>query len=89
MFSKRYVENVKINSSILEATVLESGNISEINQGIFRINQLTGNNLEPTAMNIFLRLENEGVHFTRMIGIGSDSKYSIIDNKVIYKGKFK
>lgn len=89
MFSKRLVENIKINSPILEASVLESGNISEINQGIFRINQLTGNNLEPTAMNIFLRLENETVEFTRMIGVGSNSKYTVVDNKVVYKGTFK
>ena len=89
MFRKRLVENVKINSPILEATILESGNICEINQGIFRINQLTGNNLEPTAMNIFLRLENETVEFTRMIGIGSNSKFTIVDNRVVYKGTFK
>ena len=44
MFSKRLVDCKIIKSDILEAEVLESGNISEINQGIFRINQLTGNN---------------------------------------------
>ena len=89
MFSKRLVDCKIIKSDILEAEVLESGNISEINQGIFRINQLTGNNLEPTAMNIYLRVENETVEFTRMIGVGSNAKYEVIDNKVIYKGSFK
>ena len=50
-------------SNVLEASILESGNISEINQGIFRINKLTGNNLEPTALNVFLRVENEKIEY--------------------------
>ena len=89
MFTKRTVNTNKINSSVLEATILESGNIGEINQGIFRINQLSGNNLEPTALNVFIKVENEKVEFTRMIGVGSPSTYEIIDNKVLYKGEFK
>lgn len=89
MFSKGFVECKKIRSQILEADILESGNISEINKGIFRLNQLTGNNLEPTALNIYLRVENESVEFTRMIGVGSPSKFEIVDNKVVYKGTFK
>ena len=89
MFSKGFVESKKIRSEILEADILESGNISEINKGIFRINQLTGNNLEPTALNIYLRVENETVEFTRMIGVESPAKFEIVDNKVIYKGTFK
>ena len=89
MFSKRLVDCTKIKSGVLEADVLESGNISEINQGIFRINQLTGNNLEPTALNIYLRVESEVVEYTRMIGVSSPSKYEIVDNKVVYKGSFK
>ena len=89
MFSKGFVECKKIRSEILEADILESGNISEINKGIFRLNQLTGNNLEPTALNIYLRVENESVEFTRMIGVGSPSKFEVVDNKVVYKGTFK
>lgn len=89
MFNKRLVDCTKITSPLLETTILESGNIGEINQGIFRINQLSGNNLEPTAFNIYLRVENENVDFTRMIGVGSPSTYEIVDNKVIYKGSFK
>ena len=89
MFNKRLVDCTKITSPLLETTILESGNIGEINQGIFRINQLSGNNLEPTALNVYLRVENENVDFTRMIGVGSPSTYEIIDNKVIYKGSFK
>ena len=89
MFSKKNVDFFKISSNVLEANILESGNISEINQGIFRINQLTGNNLEPTALNVFLRVENkEEVKYSRMIGVGSPAKFEIIDNKVIYKGIF-
>ena len=64
MFTKRTVNTNKINSSVLEATILESGNIGEINQGIFRINQLSGNNLEPTALNVFLKVENEKVELS-------------------------
>ena len=81
-------DSFKLKTNILEANILDSGNISEINSDIIRINQLTGNNLEPTALNVFLRVENKEVSFTRMIGVGSPSKFEVIDNKVIYKGEF-
>jgi hypothetical protein len=91
---KHTFEN-KINKKILttgglEVSVLESGNICEINKGIIRINQLTGNNLEPTASNIYLRVvENGEVSFTRLIGVGSSSEYLISENKVLYRGQYK
>ena len=91
----RQIFENKINKRILttgglEASILESGNICEINKGIIRINQLTGNNLEPTASNIYLRVvENDVVSFTRLIGVGSESKYLIKENKVFYVGEYK
>ena len=89
MFSTLYAKSEKVYSDVLVADILESGNIAEISRGEYRVNILTGNNLEPTAMNLYLRVEGETAEFTRLIGVGSPSKFTIKDNKAIYRGTFK
>ena len=76
----------KIGSDVLEATILESGNICELNSKDVRINQLSGSNLEQTALNIYLRVENNGVHYKGMVGL--NSRHVIKEDRVVYLGEF-
>lgn len=79
----------RIGSDVLEATILESGNICEVNSKDIRVNQLRASNLESMASNIYLRVENGNVEYKRLIGINSNSKFKIIDDKVLYFGEFR
>ena len=83
------IKKCSLSTGGVEAILLESGNIYEINKGIIRLNQLTGNNLEPTAANIYLRVvENNEVSYTRLIGVGSPSKFAVKNNNAFYCGSY-
>lgn len=84
------IKKCSLSTGGVEAILLESGNIYEINKGIIRLNQLTGNNLEPTAANIYLRVvENNEVSYTRLIGVGSPSKFAVKNNNAFYCGSYQ
>ena len=84
------IKKYPLSTGGIEALLLESGNISLIHKGIVYLNQLIGNNLEPTASNIYLRVVKNGeVSFTRLIGVGSPSKFVIEGNKAFYIGSFE
>ena len=89
MFPKEDIKTYDLESKNLKVSILESGNIKEIRDGIVRINTYVGNNFEPTVSNIYMRTNNG---FSRLIGIGSNSEFKVIkDNDssfVIYKGVF-
>lgn len=89
MFPQKEIKKYRICDSGIEVTILESGNICEIRNGVNRINLFSGNNLEPTVNNIYLKLNNKENDWTRMIGVGSPAKFYIDKNRVIYKGLFK
>ena len=90
MFPKDQIQVSVIGNDSFKATVLKSGNIQEIRSGIVRVNTYVANNLEPSIMNLFLRVDGK---YTRMIGIGSPSKVLIkndeINNYAIYEGCFE
>ena len=89
MFPKDDVKTYVLSGGKLKAYVLESGNLKEIRDEIVRINTYVGNNLEPTVSNIYLRVNNS---FTRLLGIGSPSKFSILEDEfgkyAVYYGVF-
>ncbi len=90
MFPKKDVKTYVLGNSFLKAFVLESGNLKEIRDDIMRINTYVGNNLEPTISNIYLSVDGK---FTRLIGIGSPSSFSVEEDEngtyIAYSGKFE
>lgn len=89
LFKKEIMKKPLINEGI-QVSILETGNIGEINKDILMLNQLHGNNLETTAANIFLRIERSGnVLYSPLIGVGSNSKFIVEENQAIYDGEFE
>ena len=90
MFPKKEIKNYLVGNDFLNAKVLESGNIQEIRSGIVRINTYVANNLEPSIMNLYLKVDGK---YSRMIGIGSPAKVLFKNDKLgnycIYKGSFE
>lgn len=88
MFPKDNIDCYTLGNE-LKFTILESGNLKEIRKGIVRLNTYVGNNLESTISNIYMRIEEGDKYtFSRLIGIGSPSKFKVIGNKAIYQGTF-
>lgn len=89
MFPKEDIKTNILETSTLKVSILESGNIQEIRNGIVRVNTYVGNNLEPSINNIYMRTNNG---FSRLIGVGSNSSFQIVkDNDTsyaLYKGVF-
>ena len=90
MFPKNEIKSYLVGNDFLGAKVLESGNIKEIRSGIVRINTYVANNLEPSVLNLFIKVDGK---ISRMIGIGSPAKVLFasdeLGNYCIYKGTFE
>ena len=85
-FDKLEVKKYTIGEDV-KIDFIESGNIYDIYSGITRIKQLHSNNFETSYANIFARIEKDGkVIVKNLIGVNSNSKFDVIDNKAYYKG---
>ena len=86
MYKKLDVEKKTIGTD-LKIDFIESGNIYDIYFYDTRVKQLISNNFETSFANIFLRLEKNGeVSIHNLIGVGSNSKFMVENNKAYYKG---
>lgn len=73
----------------LEFHFLLSGDIDHIKYQHIRINQLKGNYLDGSLMNIYLRIkQNHQIKYTPLIGIHSPSTVSFNQDCIVYSGVF-
>ncbi len=87
--------NTKIKESILKTNdlefyVLNSGDISLIKNKNTKINLFRASTLDGMVSNLFLKLfiGNE-IKFTRLLGVNSNSSFTILNSQVIYTGTFE
>ncbi|MDF2699476.1 MAG: cellobiose phosphorylase [Haloplasmataceae bacterium] len=83
------IKKTSLSTGDVFINILESGTITDIRKGYTQINLLSGNNIEGSSSNIYLRVyENHIIHYTKMIGVDSPSKFYIENNQAFYRGTF-
>ncbi len=87
MNTNRKIQTIGDNLNI---NILETGDIATIMSGGTRINHLVGNNINGSDTNIFLKVyEGNEISYTEMIGVNSNAKFYVEENRAVYTGNFK
>ncbi len=71
-------------------TFLDTGDIKEIRNSYYRVNQLVGNPFDGSITNLHLRIfTKDGIKTNPLIGVKSNSEFTVENNKAFYKGEFE
>lgn len=74
----------------LIATFLKTGDLFELSHNGVMINQLTGNSLDGSLNQIYLRVfENHDIKIIPLVGSNSDSYFEMDEDQLVWQGEFE